>query len=405
MARILYLTEVLPYPLVSGAKIRAYHVLRHLVSRHHVTLASFVRDDDRAEYVSHLRDLCQAVHTVPMRRSPVRDARAFLLSVLRRQPAIIIRDEIKEMRVLLRRLVREQALDVAHADQTSMAQYALYARSCSGGRLGLVLDAHNALYRVPERLAVHERNPLMRWLLLREARFLAQYEREAYAEFDEVVFVTEVDRQVLGGRIVNQDGGSTTIPICVDLEAEPAVERVSRPRAITSLATMFWPPNVEGVLWFGREVFPLVRAQVPDARFVVIGKKPPQEVQDLQSEPGIVVTGYVADPMPHLAETAAFVVPLRAGGGMRVKILDAWRWGVPVVSTAIGVEGIDVRDGENILLADTPDAFARVVVRLLNEPALGERLRENGQRWVAEHYDWQRVYGQWDDVYGRFVAG
>ena len=112
------------------------------------------------------------------------------------------------------------------------------------------------------------------------------------------------------------------------------------------------------------------------------------------------ITGYVADPTPYLAETAAFIVPLHAGGGMRVKILDAWCWGLPVISTRVGAEGIRVQEGENVRLADTPEAFAQAVVQVLRKPELAARLAAGGRRTVEVHYDWRRVYRAWDQVYG-----
>jgi glycosyltransferase involved in cell wall biosynthesis len=410
MARILFLTQVLPYPLDSGAKIRAYYVLLHLAQRHEVTLVSFVRADDSPEHVAHLERFCHAVHTVPMRRSRLRDARALAVAGLTGRPVIIVRDEIGEMHATLKRLVTEKSPDVVHADQTSMAQYALYARSripdpgsCQKARL--VLDAHNALYRIPERMSVHERNPLKRLAFRREARALARYEAHTYQCFDHVVFVADEDRQVLQARTSTEDSRFTTIPICVDPGEKPLIERVQQPRAVTHLGTMFWPPNVEGVLWFAHEVFPRVLAQVPEARFVVIGKDPPQKVRDLHLQArNVQVTGYVPDPVTYLAETAAFIVPLRAAGGMRVKILDAWCWGVPIVSTSIGAEGIAVRDGEDILIADTPGAFAQAVVRVLKDPMLGERFRHNGRHWVEGRYNWRRVYARWDEVYSRLLS-
>jgi glycosyltransferase involved in cell wall biosynthesis len=164
---------------------------------------------------------------------------------------------------------------------------------------------------------------------------------------------------------------------------------------------MFWPPNVEGVLWFAWNVWPRVVEQVPEARLAVVGKDPPREVRDLPRHVrNVVVTGYVPDPAPYLAETAVFIVPLRAGGGMRVKIVDAWCWGVPIVSTSIGAEGIELEDGRNILIADEPQALADAVVRVLRDPPLGRRLRENGRRWVEQRYDWRQVYARWDRVYG-----
>jgi len=410
VARILFLTQVLPYPLDSGAKIRAYYVLRHLVSQHEVTLVSFVRADDRPEHTAHLERFCRAVYTVPMQRSRLRDARALLVALFSGQSMVIVRDEIGEMRATLRRLVEEETFDIVHADQTSMAQYALYARSRTPDperrqTTRLVLDAHNALYRIPERMSAHERNPLKRLVFRREARALARYEAQVYQRFDHVVFVADEDRQVLQKRMSKENTRFTTIPICVDPEEKPLLERTQHLRAVTHLGTMFWPPNVEGVLWFAQEVFPQVLAQVPEAQFVIVGKNPPQQVRNLSFQTrNIHVTGYVPHPVPYLAETAVFIVPLHAAGGMRVKILDAWCWGVPIISTSIGAEGIAVRDGENILIADTPDTFAQAVVRILKDPTLGERLRQNGRRWVEERYNWRRVYARWDKVYRRLVS-
>ena len=162
---------------------------------------------------------------------------------------------------------------------------------------------------------------------------------------------------------------------------------------------MFWPPNVAGVLWFARDVLPLIWARLPEARFVIVGKNPPAEVQALAADPRIQVAGYVADPLPYLQAADAFVVPLFSGGGMRVKILDAWLWGLPIVSTPLGAEGIELRDGENILLAADPASFAEATVRLLTDPALNHRLRTQGRAWVELAYDWQKVYPRIDAVY------
>jgi glycosyltransferase involved in cell wall biosynthesis len=135
----------------------------------------------------------------------------------------------------------------------------------------------------------------------------------------------------------------------------------------------------------------------------ILGKNPAEEIRALAQNNGlgttIQVTGYVADPQPYLEAAGVFIVPLFSGSGMRVKIVDAWRWGLPVVSTTIGAEGIEYRDGENILIADTAEDFARAVVRVLSEPELAKGLRRNGRRWVEEHYDWRKVYPAWDAIY------
>ena len=166
---------------------------------------------------------------------------------------------------------------------------------------------------------------------------------------------------------------------------------------------MFWPPNVEGVLWFARQVWPKITAQLPQATFTIAGKNPPAEIRALTKgqagSSAIKVTGYVPDPQPYLQQAGVFIIPLLSGGGMRVKIVDAWRWGLPIVSTSIGAEGIRCKPGENILIADDPDAFSKAVIQVLAEPDLAERLKANGRSWVEDHYEWRTTYAAWDTIY------
>ena len=407
---VLFLTQVLPYPLVGGAKIRAYYMLRTLAQAHEVTLISFVREDDRPQDVEHLRRFCRRVHVAPMERSRLRDGLALVESAVTGRPAVIARDRLRAMEQLLARVMREERFDVVHADQTAMAQYALYACDAITGKRPpqLVLDQHNALHLLVQRQARYERGPA-RWLWQREAARLRRYEAELCRQFDHVLAVTAEDRQALLGLLSADEAAAidarmTVVPICVDPGEQPPLRLVAQGAHILHLGTMFWPPNVEGVLWFAREVLPLVLREVPDACFTVAGKNPPTAVRAL-AEAGspvaehVSVTGFVADPQPLLERSRAFIVPVRSGGGMRVKILDGWQWGLPVVSTTMGAEGIATRPGENILLADTPVAFAEAVVRVLKEDDVAQCLRRYGRSWVATHYDWRREYGRVNGLY------
>gem|GEM_PF-66461 len=458
---ILFLTQVLPYPLDAGPKVRGYYMLRYLSQRHQVTLVSFVRPDDQPEHIAHLRTIAHAVYTVPIRRSPWLNLRAAAKGLLTGLPIVIARDEMPEMAALLRRLTAETRFDAIHADQLSMSGWGLLAarfapfalrslrassrlrdpdrsRLRDPDRPRLLLDAHNAIYRLAERMAA-EATGLRRLLMRREAAAFRRYEAAMLRAYDAVLTVTHEDRalllELLGVR--SQESGVkgqeaegsaefsvpriTVIPICVDptrvapVTRSPGHQRTHlptyqstdlppQPPTILHLGTMFWPPNVTGVLWFAREVLPLVWRQAPDARFVIVGKNPPAEVQALAADPRIVVTGYVADPLPYLAAADAFVVPLFAGGGMRVKIVDAWLWGLPIVSTPIGAEGIAVQDGENILLAANAAAFAAAVLRLLTDPRLNTHLRAAGRAWVEQTYAWQSVYRQVDAVYAQLLT-
>ncbi len=417
--RLLYLSQLVPYPPDAGPKVRQYYTLRYLAQRHSITLVAFSRKDDTPEAIEHLKTFCKDVFTVEMKRSRVRDAVTLLGSRLSGGSFIIQRDTLAEMAMRVENELLA-GYDLVHADQLWMAQYALLAeRLAAEGKIRrprLVLDEHNACYQIFQRLAQSTNNPLMKLALEREWRALKRYEAQACARFDHVVTVTDEDRLTLEEMVdeVRRGAGEretpllerkrrtefSTIPICVDTQAVQPVQPVIGSHQVLHLGTMFWLPNVEGVLWFMREVMPLLREKVPDATLSVVGKNPPDSIRAQASrEAGIEVIGYVPDPRPYLEQAGAFIVPLFAAGGMRVKIVDAWRWGMPIVSTRIGAEGIRYREGENILIADDAEAFAQALAQLLLDDALNRRLRENGRRWVEEHYDWQRVYPAWEGVY------
>ncbi len=408
---ILFLTQVLPWPLDAGPKTRAYFVLRALAEQYDVTLLSFVRGTDTPEAIAHLEGICHAVHTVPMVRSRLRDGAFLAQSLLGRTPFVIQRDRVAAMEQAIKQLLRAHAengapFDAVHADQLWMAPYALQARTIAqrdGGPLPLlVLDQHNATYRIFARLAEGERNVARRALYALEAAKLARFEVESCRRFDRVVWVTQEDVAEMA-RVASPDAPvpvSAIIPICVDaFDAPPIAPRVPA-RRITFLGGLHYPPNAQGVLWFARNVMPLVLAQVPDARLTVIGKQPPAELAQCNlPAANLEATGYVDDPTPWLAETAAFIVPLLAGGGMRVKIIDGWRWGLPIVSTTVGAEGIEYTPDEQLLRADSPADFADAVIALLNDEVRRRSLAAAGRAWVEKHYHWRTVYAAWVDLY------
>ncbi len=420
---MLFLSQLFPYPPDAGPKVRSYYVLRHLAQHHQLTLVAFTRPDDQNEALEELKQYCQHVYTIPIKRNHWRDIRAFTASVLTGQPFVIQRDFVPGMKQLVDQLLSGRSeFDMIHVDQLWMAQYALdVSRNLrNGDSPRLVLDEHNACFQIFERLAAHEANLLKRSLLEHEWRALKAYEAQTCARFDHVVTVTENDRLILEGLVDarGSDNGAhrngkpefSTIPICVNPWAARPVTPQAGAKDVLHMGTMFWLPNIEGILWFAKNVWPAIVSQVPEATFTIAGKNPPEAIKELATiSPGslngnrppssVNVTGYVPDPQPYLQAAGVFIVPLLSGGGMRVKIPDAWRWGLPIVSTRIGAEGIEYRDGENILIADGAEQFAQAVVRVLKDAELAQRLRVNGRRWVEQNYDWQETYRLWDSIY------
>jgi glycosyltransferase involved in cell wall biosynthesis len=349
-----------------------------------------------------------------MTRSRLKDGRSLFESLVKGVPAIIARDRVPEMEAKLRELVLEAPFDIIHADQTSMAYYGLFARSVhqADGHPFIILDQHNALYLVVQRQSRHVRSRLKQLSWRREANLLQKYEAALLSQYDEVLAVTANDKEALlcllpdAEAVIQREQHITVVPICVDPSLQPQIKPIEEGLRILHLGTMFWPPNVEGVLWFAEQILPHVLREIPDVTFTIAGKNPPPEVMALAGrlspvQDHVEVTGFVPDPTNLIAASRVFVVPLLAGGGMRVKILDAWQWGLPMVSTTIGAEGILSQPGENILLADDPQEFAAAVVRILQDRQLADKLRINGRSWVETHYDWRQEYRRVDEVYGR----
>jgi polysaccharide biosynthesis protein PslH len=430
--RILFLCQLVPYPPDSGPKIRAYYTLRYLSKFHNITLLAFSRPEDTQDAIEHLGQFCDQVHTIPLARGLWRNIQSLVKSIIKRKPFVIERDTLSEMSDHVKQLLLKDEFDAIHSDQLWMAQY---VPTASHDKIKKVLDEHNACYQVFQRLASHERNVFKRFILEREWRSLKNYEAKAITLFDTIVTVTFQDQSTINELLTSGADGDQkpaflTIPICVDTTNDLPVENIRSTMNILYLGTMFWLPNVEGVLWFAKNVFPIIKAKVPRVTFTIVGKNPPAEILALQQtvwkkgerdgthnistkpkhskersvksgsrKSDIVVTGYAADPLPYLQNAAAFIIPLLSGSGMRVKILDAWKWGIPVISTTIGAEGIDYLDGENILIADEPEDFAAAVSLILQDPDMARFLRLSGRQWVEEKYNWQRIYRQWLSIY------
>ena len=392
--RILLQTQVVPYPPDSGPKIKTYNVLRYLAERHDVHLVSFVRTPAEEANAQALRRFCAGVATVPLRRSRARDAGYLLRSFVTGRPFLIERDASTAMRDTVWGMICRHDFDAVHADQLSMAQFAVDLPVPTR-----VLDEHNAVWTIVRRSARNEGPGPRRLLMELEWRRLRGYEGKVCRDFDLVTVVSTQDYLALA-EAAQSIFPTKVIPIAVDCDEMAFTPRTAEARELLSLATMFYPPNVEGVRWFATEVFPIVRGRLRDARLNIVGSRPPEEITRLQRpDSGIAVTGYVPDLDPVLRKCGVMVVPVRSGSGMRVKILEAFARGIPVVSTSVGVEGIDARPGEHLLVADTPEEFAEAVTLLLTEPARAALLAQRAREAVESRYDWRTALRGLDEVY------
>jgi glycosyltransferase involved in cell wall biosynthesis len=405
---ILFLTQILPYPPDAGPKVKTWNVMRYLLQcGHHITLVSFVRTEEEI-HIPVLKNTCNKVYTVPIRRSRIADVFYMLRSYFTGRPFLVERDDLPSMQKLVNKLVQDGEYDLIHADQLTMVQFALRgASSLQNKPPRVVFDAHNAVWTIVKRMQINARWYL-KPLLGVEARRVRRYEGKLLKMVDHVLAVTDVDRDGLEETLI-QSGGSnsgwvapiTVIPIAIDTQKIQPVRRMPNSNNIVTLGTLHYPPNADGIRWFINEVFPLIRQRVPDSTLTIIGKNPPQDFLAIEAEnPSVIkVTGFVPDLTPYLMESALMVVPVRAGGGMRVRILEAFAYAMPIVTTTIGLEGIQATHEKDVLVSDNTIDYANTTIRLLENKFLQDKLSKNGRKLAEKKYDWQVVLKQMDEVY------
>lgn len=394
--RTLLLTQVVPSPGEAGPRIKTYYALRMLAERHEVELITFVRDDAETEAAQRLAPYCTRITTVPLERTKLLEPYYALRGWATLHPFLVQRDQRRAMRAAIRERMAAAPVDVLHADQLPMAGYLGLA-----GGARTVFDAHNAVYELVRDVAGRQPTPVHRVAAGVEWRMLRRFEGGWAKRSDLTLTVSERDAAALDAA-AGAPIGAQVIPIGIEARERTPVVVASDSQRILSVATMHYPPNAEALRWFRDAVWPLLRERAPAAMVDVAGPRPPADLQSWgESDDRVRVHGFVEDLDALYGTAAVFVVPLHAGSGVRVKVLEALAVGMPVVSTTVGIDGLDLQHGEHLLVADTPTDFARAVGRLLADPELRARLATAGRRRVIERYDWRVCCRPLLDAYER----
>jgi glycosyltransferase involved in cell wall biosynthesis len=319
---------------------------------------------------------------------------------LGRTPLPLLNYTTPEMSAALKRLLAEDRFDLIQVESIHLMNYLTLLRSRS--RTPVVCDWHNVESDLMRQYAEREANVARRTYARRTARLMSEAEERALKEFDAHIAVSDVDAKRL--RSINPDAKIFVIENGMDA-AHYADEQSATKNRIVFVGSMDYHANIEGATNFARTVWPLIQQQQPNLRFTIVGRNPPREVTELSSIGGVEVTGSVADVRPYYREALAAVVPLNVGGGSRLKILEAMAAGVPVVSTKLGAEGLDVSDGENILLAESSAQLANGILKVIDGADLRTRLIMGGHALVRTKYDWSILGAKLLDRYQNLLDG
>jgi glycosyltransferase involved in cell wall biosynthesis len=404
--RILFLTPQYPYPPHKGTTLRNYNLIAGLASRHEIDLLSFV---EAVPAASPLDRLCRRIATTSVPQRP--NWRRAVDTVLSPWPDMGLRLWSNAFQQQLVAWLNDGAYDVIQVEGIELARYALTpslvgttGEGWGGGRRLIVFDDHNAEYLLQKRIAAAEIAARgwnagavyssLQW------RKLRSFERRICHQADRVVCVSEADAIAL--RQIDPALTAHVIPngVDTDLYKRGTVTPLDLPpHALVFTGTMDFRPNVEAMLWFAAEVLPVIKTQVPDVQVYIVGQRPHARLDVLRADPAITITGAVDDTRPYISAAGVYIVPLRMGGGTRLKLLEALSLQAPIVSTTLGAEGFAVTNGEQLLLADDPAAFARSIGELLADRARAQALGTAGRSFAVQHYDWRSIVPKFEEVY------
>ncbi len=385
--KILIVTTKSPYPLFEGRALRTYNLIKQAALHHEIHLLSFVQTPEDLEGIEHMRSICKVVEYEKLyfdgaKTQILQDAICELFS---RAPLPVVKYRTAGMRAKMRKLMQTHQYDLVHLDMLHLADY---MDLC--GNTPVALIEHNVEHVILDRRADNETRPLHRAYLRYQAAKLKSYEGRACQRAQHVVAVSELDAQQL--RDLGPGARVTSVPNGVDTEYFRTSQTPRKPTSLVFVGGFTWFPNLDAITYFCEDILPKLLKTIPDIQLTVIGKQPDTPVaQEIAKHPNVTLAGLVEDIRPDVDAAAAYIVPLRIGGGTRLKILDALSMSKAIISTSVGCEGLDVEDGKTIVIADTPDAFVQAIVKVLADPAWADTIGRQGRQLVESRYDWAAV--------------
>jgi glycosyltransferase involved in cell wall biosynthesis len=382
--KVLVLDEEMPYPPNAGKRIRTWNLLSRLALKHSVHLLCYGREEDSASAV--LRTAGIGLHLVEPSCEPQRGvfyARLFA-NLFSLYPFSVAKHYSARFRRAFDDLLKSCDWDLVQCEWTPYARFL-----SSAGRAVTLVATHNIESQIWRRRAEHGGSIMQRVFFALQAKKMRRFERRALLRATAVTAVTSADAQTM------RDWGVqnvTLIPNGVDPEFYISAKNPENDNEIVSVASLDWFPNIDAVEYFAHEILPLIKESQPRAVFRIVGRQPTELLRaTLSTISGVDFIGEVQDVRPYLESASVVVVPLRIGGGSRLKILEALAAGKAVVSTSIGAEGLEVDSGQHLLIADSPGEFARHVTNLLISKEARRELGENGRKLVTERYGWDGI--------------
>jgi glycosyltransferase involved in cell wall biosynthesis len=391
--KILWVNSSFLHPTTRGGQIRTLEMLRRLHARHEVHYAALANLEE-PEGVARAGEYCSRVYPVafhPGRKDSPGFALQLAVSLISPLPLAVSRWRCAELAALVERLACQESYDCIVCD------FLVSAVNCPVLERAVLFE-HNVETVIWERRAENTRGRIRRIYFHGQARRMSAFEAESCRRAKRVVAVSEIDAATISRRF---GVACASVPTGVDIDYFRPPAPSSRTGGLVFVGSMDWMPNIDGIQWFLSEVLPLIRARRREARVTVVGRTPPGRILSMaESDPLLYVTGTVPDVRPYLWKAGAAIVPLRIGGGTRLKIYEAMAAGAPVVSTSVGAEGLAVTPGQDIWIADEPAEFAERCIEAMDHPGERRRIAEAAAALVESRCSWEAVTIEFERLIG-----
>lgn len=401
MLKILLICPWLPWPPFDGARIRIHETLKHLSKKHEVTLFANVQEPDERENIDAISSMCERIEVAHLKSGKMSQFGRMAKGLLAGSSFIQSFHYSGELARHIRAITSATKFDIVQIELSFLARYA--DAVCPSSRAKKVLSTHNI-----ETQRFQRELRLSSWdarhaVLQADALLFPKWEARAAGKFDGALAVSESDRAWIESRAPHCSVELVPNGVDVDFFRPNRAPDKSEARIVFT-GIMDYPPNVDAVCWFVDEIFPIMRQTYPSLKFQIVGAKPTEKVKSLAAHQGVEVTGRVPDVRPYVDAATAFVVPLRSGGGTRLKILQAMSMECPVVSTAVGAEGLRVEHNRNILFAENAAEFVSEVGKLLESDREASRIGSAGRELATSEYAWSSCLRGVDELYERLLA-
>lgn len=389
---ILFVSATVPYPAIDGGRIRVLNLVQNLCKFHNITLLCFITLSTDEQGIRYLTDLGMDVIGIELKKTGLS---IIIHSIFHNKPLTIAKYFSHSMLNEINKLLESKKFDIIHFEMLHTGQYIEGIQNKDG--IAIILDEQNIDSGIWSRLAKTEKNLIKKVLFYWQYRNFGKYERWICKNFDKCITVSKEDGNLL--KSICPEISIEVIPNGVDPYYFNPYDNEEDETKLIFTGSMDWQPNEDAVIYFCKEIFPLIRSELADMKFFIVGSNPTNKVLSLSNIPGVYVTGLVDDVRPYIADASIYVVPLRIGGGTRLKILQALAMKKAVVSTSIGCEGIDIEPDRDLIVSDDPRDFARQVIMLSKNKDFRRKLGENGRTLILQKYDWKAIVGKLESLY------